>query len=145
MTSCNNANSNAYIGTYVSTNSDSGLFANPSLPLGGFSNTWVFNFAPGGSATMNANFIPGFPNTNSISSFQVSLFSASAAGGCTANTPGTSGLCTGLSLGPLSLPASTSGNSSSIGFTLVPEPTCLALVGLALCGLGATLHTRKQA
>jgi hypothetical protein len=172
--SYNNANSNAYIGTYVSTNNDSGLFSNGLLPVGAFTNTWVFNFTPGGSATMNANFVPGFPNPNSISGFQVALYSATAAGGCTANTVSTPGLCTGLTLGSLIASGINSGNSSSIGFTPlvtglyaivvtgtvvstptlysgqltttpVPEPTTLALVGVALCGLGASLRKRKSA
>ncbi len=169
-----NANSNAYIGTYVSTQNDSGLFSNGLLPTGAFTNTWVFNFTPGGSATMNANFIPGFPNTNSINNFNVSLYSATAAGGCTANTVSTPGLCTGLTIGSLVAAGLNSGNSSSIGFTPmvsglyaivvtgnvvstptlysgqlttspVPEPTSLALVGVALCGLGATLRKRQSA
>ncbi len=172
--SYNNANTNAYIGSYVSTQNDSGLFANGLLPVGAFTNTWVFNFTPGGSATMNANFVPGFPNTNSINNFNVALYSATAAGGCTANTVSTPGLCTGLTLGSLIASGLNSGNSSSIGFTPlvtglyaivvtgtvvttptlysgqltttpVPEPTSLALVGVALCGLGATLRKRKSA
>jgi hypothetical protein len=172
--SYNNANTNAYIGSYVSTVNDSALFDNGLLPIGAFTNTWVFNFSPGGSATINANFIPGSPNPQSISNFNVSLYRATAAGGCTANTTTTPGLCSGFALGTLVASGLNLGNTSSIGFTPlvtglyafvvsgtvvstptlysgqlttspVPEPTSLALVGVALCGLGATLRKRKSA
>ena len=114
-----NAQTNSYIGSYISTNFDSALFANASLGLGAFTNTYVFNFSPGGSGTVNGNFIPGFPNTNSINNFQFSLFSATAAGGCTAVTGGisTAGFCSGLTLGGLIASGFNSGNASSVPFT----------------------------
>jgi hypothetical protein len=169
----NSPSANAYIGNYVSTNFDSALFDNSSLGMGAFSNAWVFNITPNGSATVNANFIPGFPDPNSISGFQVGLYGAAAAGGCTANTFSTHGLCSGLSLGPLIVNGTNLGGSSSIPFTAlsagmyafvisgtvvglpvlysgqlttspVPEPATLALVGLGLFAVGASLHTRQR-
>jgi len=172
--------SNSYIGLLNSVTTDSAFFQNATVgvlnPLvvgSAFANTWIFDFAPGGSATVNANFIPGSPDPNSISGFQVNLFRVTSANACSANTFSMAGTCAGILTTSFVAAGSTGGNFSNIGFTPisagryafvvsgtavsptqyggqlvtrnVPEPGGLALVGIALFGLAATMRKRKSA
>ena len=172
---------NSYIGLYNSANNDSANFSNSNsagalnpIPVSGtFTNTWVFNFTPGGSATINANFIPGFPDTNAINPFNVALYQVTSGNVCGGNTLALAGTCAGA----LTLSFIANGNNfnhpSNIGFTPlitglyafqvtgnvvggagtsysgnvgtrnVPEPGSQALAGIALFGLAATLRKSK--
>ena len=156
-----------YIGTYVSTNYDAALFNHSMTASGSFTDTWVFDFNPIGSATTNANFTP--PNT--ISNFTVKLFNATAScstvgAACASYSqgsliatgiPGTSssdigfiGLGAGFysiqvtgTVGVLALGAS-SLYSGQLATSPIPEPASLALVGVALLGLALSGKKRKS-
>jgi len=118
-----------YVGTVNPTNMPADIIRFGSagiMPAGLFTERWVFDFAPGGSFTVNANFIPGFPDPNSISGFNVSLFSVSSSTCAMPSVPAgpilatVGGACSALSLGGLIAAGTPSGpftNASSIGFT----------------------------
>ena len=158
------AGSTTYIGSYLSTNSDNGAFIHNLSATGAFTDTWVFDFNPIGSATTNANFVP----TSNISGFTVQLYNATA----TCTTLGAA--CTSYSQGSLIATGIPGIASSNIGFTglgagfygivvtgtvgtlpvaysgqlatsPIPEPASLALVGVALLGLALSGKKRKSA
>jgi hypothetical protein len=158
-----------YLGAHNATTFDisPGFFGefNTIAAATSFNHTWLFDFAPAGSASVNANFLSP-PDT--ISGFLVELFTVNSA------TCGATGsACTAVSLGASQATGVNVGNSSNIGFTAlaagsyafvvsgtalnrdaqysgqlatapqrIPEPATLALVGMAL--LGAAAARRKS-
>ena len=83
---------NTYLGTLNPVTNDSAFF-NHDLPAGAFTNTWFFDLNPSGHATVNGNFIPGFPNANSITGFTITLYQVTASCGVIGSS------CTDVTLG----------------------------------------------
>ena len=152
-----------YIGQYLSTNKDHGAFVHDLEATGTFTDTWVFDFSPIGSASTNANFDP----TAFISGFTVQLYNAAA----TCTTSGAA--CSSYTQGPLIATGIPVPGGSNIDFTAlaagfygivvtgdvsdlpvtysgqmhtspIPEPASLALVGVALLGLALSGKKRKS-
>ena len=126
----NNAtNSNLYVGALNSTNGDisfvnSGSTANTS---GMFTHTYVFNFAPIGSAGSNMVFLP----TTEIGSFTLGLYNATASG-CSALTSPTlgngTGGCSTFALGSLIAAGTTGSFVTNLNFTAIPPGTYAVVV-----------------
>ena len=161
-------NGDTYLGVHNPLTNDTSLFNDATLVSGFFTHTWFFDIAPSAATTVNANFIPGFPDPLSITGFTVSLFDVTAA---TCGAIGDS--CTGITLGGLIGTGTPGTNSSNIGFTQldagryafqvsgtvvseptlysgqlvtkVPEPGTIGLLGLALLGIAfAGRRSRKS-
>jgi|SRR6478735_9942634 len=172
---CNNCSYNqlqpaTYLGLHNPTQDDNSTFGNATTGQNGdFSNWWVFDINPAGTASVNAIFLP----IANISNFDVKLYSATATCGGLGSVcnPFTSGALladgftnpayatvidfTDLAVGRYAFnitgtisgltatqPASYTGNLQ-VNEATVPEPATLAIAGLGLLGVAFT--RRKKA
>lgn len=113
-----------YLGTHSPITNDGSGFRRKDLPSNtpGVVDTWVFDLQPiGGSAQINANFIPIIPN--SLNNFTISLYAVSSYN-CPngiGNAVGTSGFCPSVTTfgAPLAVSSPVTGGANVFPTTLL--------------------------
>jgi hypothetical protein len=131
-----------------------------------FTDYWVFDINPAGNASTNVNFLPA----GTVTDFTIGLYAIGA--GVCAGAPVFNTACAGVTTSGLALGFAGPADNPTIGFTglaagryvivvngkssdsaslysgqlstrRLPEPGTLALVGVALLGVGGSLRKRK--